>query len=72
MKKLLEIQNQYIAEMKKVTARTVELLGAARNSLANHVGHCNVLGCTPEKPCGHCKSWRRIWDEIDVFIEDNA
>ena len=71
MKKLLEIQNQYIKAMKSHIAKSVELLTAAKSSLSNFIGSCHREGCTKEEPCGFCKSWQKKWDDIDDYLEDN-
>lgn len=70
MKKLLEIQNQYIEEMNNMVAESKRLLTAARHSLSNRISNCKITGCTLEKPCRSCRSWDSIWKEIEEYIDD--
>ena len=69
MKNLIEAQNKYIEEMNRFKDKAVRLLTAAKISLGNHIGKCNVMGCTAENPCNTCNGWVRMWDEIDEFIK---
>jgi len=71
LKKLLEIQGQYIAAMKNHVTKSVELLNAAKSSLSNHIGSCKVKDCTIDKPCNFCTTWSKAWDDIDAYLEDN-
>jgi hypothetical protein len=71
MKKLLEIQEQYIEALKEHVAKSVELLNAAKYAMGNYMGSCKVTGCTAENRCNHCRSWTKVWDDIEAYIEDN-
>ena len=72
MKKLLEIQSQYIEALKNHTAKSVKLLNAARNAMGNYLGHCEIKECTRENRCNFCAAWAKVWDDIDAYLEDNA
>ena len=69
MKKLLEIQDQYIEALRAHTSKSVELLNAAKNAMGNSISDCKR--CTPEKPCHYCKAWSKVWDDIDAYLEDS-
>jgi len=71
MKKLLEIQNQYIEELKRAVTKPIELLTAAKYAASNNIGSCTVKGCVVEKRCNFCTAWARVWDDIDKYLEDN-
>lgn len=71
MKKLLEIQNQYIEELKRAITRPLELLTAAKYSAGNHISDCRIEGCTVEKRCDFCEAWAKVWDDIDAYLKDN-
>ena len=71
MKKLIELQKQYITELKEVLTKPIELLTAAKYAAGNHISSCSVEGCTREKSCNFCTAWRKVWDDIDKYLEDN-
>lgn len=71
MKKLLELQRQYIEALRRSTAKPIELLEAAKYSLSNHISDCRMEGCTTEKRCNFCTAWTKVWDDIDAYLEDN-
>ena len=71
MKKLLEIQNQYIAELKRALTKPVELLTAAKYAASNHISDCKHEGCARENRCNFCKAWAKVWDDIDAYLKDN-
>ena len=71
MKKLLEIQNQYIVELKRAITKPLELLRAAKYAAGNHISDCGREGCTSENRCNYCKAWSKIWDDIDAYLKDN-
>ena len=69
MKKLLEIQDQYIEALKEEVSKPIELLTAAKFAAGNCIGDCNR--CTPENPCSQCNAWAKVWDDIEAYLEDN-
>lgn len=74
MKKLLEIQEQYIEAFKEHVSKSVELLNAAKNAMGNYIGSCDMSvckRCTPEKKCNFCEGWSKVWDDIDAYLKDN-
>jgi len=71
MKKLLEIQERYMTAISEHTAKSVDLLNAAKGAMGNYIGSCKVKGCTNEKPCNFCTAWAKVWDDIDAYLEDN-
>lgn len=71
MKKLLELQAEYIAALKRETRKSVELLTAAKYAMSNNIADCRITGCTAESKCNVCRSWAKVWEDIDAYIEDN-
>lgn len=71
MKKLLEIQEQYMAELEKAMTKPIELLTAAKYAAGNNISACTVKDCTTEKRCNFCTAWIRVWHDIDKFLGDN-
>lgn len=71
MKKLLEIQEQYIEALKDHVKKSVELLTAAKCAMGNYIGSCGVTGCSVANRCNRCRSWFKVWEDIEAFIEDN-
>jgi len=71
MKKLLEIQKQYMAELEKAMTKPIELLIAAKYAAGNYISDCRFKGCTADNRCNYCKAWSKIWEEIDEYLEDN-
>ena len=71
MKKLLEIQGQYIEALKKARTRPIELLTAAKYAAGNHISDCRIEGCTAENRCNYCTAWSKVWDDIDAYLKDN-
>ena len=71
MKKLLEIQDQYIEALKREVSKPIELLTAAKFAMSDCIGNCKVMSCTTGHPCNRCKSWSKVWDDIDAYLEDN-
>jgi len=69
MKKLLEIQGQYIDALKREVSKPIELLTAAKFAAGNCIGDCKR--CTSENPCSQCKAWAKVWDGIDAYLKDN-
>ena len=71
MKKLLEIQDQYIAALKREVSKPIELLTAAKFAAGNHIGDCLREGCTRDNKCSFCAAWVKVWDDIDAYLKDN-
>lgn len=71
MRELLVIQEQYITALKREVSRPIELLTAAKFAAGNHIGDCRMEGCTRENKCNYCKSWSKVWGDIDAYLEDN-
>jgi hypothetical protein len=71
MKKLLELQNQYIEELKQFVTDAVDLLKAAKYAAGNNISDCTVKDCTAEERCNFCKAWAKVWDDIDKYLEGN-
>lgn len=71
MRKLLEIQKQYIAELERAIKKPIELLTAAKYAAGNHISDCRMEGCTAESRCNYCKAWTKVWDDIDAYLKDN-
>ena len=71
MKKLLEIQDQYIVALKREVSKPIELLIAAKYAISNTIGSCRVEGCTTKEPCNFCKAWSEVWTDIDYYLKDN-
>jgi hypothetical protein len=71
MKKLLEIQDQYIAALKREVSKPIELLTAAKYAASNNISACTIEGCTAEKRCNFCKAWSEVWTDIDAYLKDN-
>lgn len=71
MKKLLEIQKQYIAELERAIKKPLELLRAAKYAAGNRISECTVEGCNCENRCNYCKSWSKVWDDIDAYLKNN-
>ena len=69
MKKLLKIQDQYIAALKREVLKPIELLTAAKFAAGNCIGDCKR--CTPENLCSQCTAWAKVWDDIDAYLKDN-
>ena len=71
MKKLLEIQKQFMAELEKALTKPIELLTAAKYAAGNHISGCDIEGCTAENKCNFCVSWTKVWKDIDAYLKDN-
>jgi len=71
MKKLLELQNEYIAELERFTKKAVDLLTAAKYAAGNNINECTVVGCTRENRCNFCNAWSKVWDDIDEYLKEN-
>lgn len=71
MKKLFDIQNQYIKALKQEVEKPVELLRAAKYAAGNYISDCRIKGCTGENKCNYCKAWSKVWDDIDAYLKDN-
>jgi len=71
MKKLLEIQMLYIAEMERAVKKPLELLTAAKYAAGNYISDCQIEGCTFDNRCNSCTAWMKVWDDIDEYLEDN-
>lgn len=71
MKKLLEIQKQYIAELERALTKPIELLTAAKYAAGNNISSCGIEGCTAEKRCDFCTAWSKVWNDIDAYLKDN-
>ena len=71
MKQLLELQNQYIKELRLALEKPLELLVAAKYAAGNYISDCRIEGCTAENMCNYCTSWSKVWDDIDAYLEDN-
>ena len=71
MKKLLEIQNQYIEELKRVVTKPIELLTAAKYAAGNNLSSCGIEGCNRDNRCNFCTAWAKVWNDIDAYLKDN-
>ena len=71
MKRLLIKQKEYIAELERAISNPLELLRAAKYFAGNSISACTVKGCCRERPCNCCKSWQKVWKDIDEYLEDN-
>jgi len=71
MKRLLEAQKQYIAELERALTKPIELLTAAKYAAGNNISSCVTEGCTAENRCNFCKAWAKVWDDIDDYLKDN-
>ena len=71
MKRLLEIQNQYIVELERAITKPIELLTAAKYAAGNYISACTMENCTRDSRCNFCTAWAKVWDDIDAYLNDN-